>query len=118
MLLGAAMIFIQKLVVDILPKRWSEAIQTESQSWLLRCSICGITRSVWEAGGIRFRAASIGKSTTVWCAQCGQLRMMAVKRLYRLSFEQTEHQVRDSLILRQFCRVYIKRVGTVRASTN
>ena len=38
------------------------------------------------------------------------LRMMAVKRMYRLSFEQTEHQVRDSLVLRQFCRVYLNEV--------
>ncbi|HLE90275.1 MAG TPA: ISNCY family transposase [Anaerolineales bacterium] len=38
------------------------------------------------------------------------LRMLAVKRLYRLSFEQTEHQVRDSLVLRQFCRVYLNEV--------
>ena len=35
------------------------------------------------------------------------VRMLAVKRLYRLSYEQTEHQVRDSLVLRQFCRVYL-----------
>jgi transposase, IS5 family len=35
------------------------------------------------------------------------LRMLAVKRLYRLSYEQTEYQVRDSLVLRQFCRVYL-----------
>lgn len=33
------------------------------------------------------------------------LRMLAVKRLYDLSYEQTEYQVRDSLVLRQFCRV-------------
>ncbi len=35
------------------------------------------------------------------------LRMLAVKRLYGLSYEQTEYQVRDSLVLRQFCRVYL-----------
>jgi len=35
------------------------------------------------------------------------LRMLAVRRLYRLSYEQTEYQVRDSLVLRQFCRVYL-----------
>jgi transposase, IS5 family len=34
------------------------------------------------------------------------LRMLTVKRLYRLSYEQTEYQVRDSLVLRKFCRVY------------
>ena len=35
------------------------------------------------------------------------LRSLIVKRLYRLSYEQTEYQVRDSLVLRQFCRVYL-----------
>src|SRR5215204_4260296 len=34
------------------------------------------------------------------------LRMLVVKRLYRWSYEQTEHFVSDSLVLRQFCRVY------------
>jgi len=38
------------------------------------------------------------------------LRMLAVKRLYRLSYEQTEYQVRDSLVLRHFCRVYLHEV--------
>jgi IS5 family transposase len=38
------------------------------------------------------------------------LRMLAVRRLYRLSYEQTEYQVRDSLVLRQFCRVYLQNV--------
>ena len=36
------------------------------------------------------------------------LRMLVVKRLYRLSYEQTEYQVRDSLVLRQFCRLYLQ----------
>jgi IS5 family transposase len=38
------------------------------------------------------------------------LRMLTVKRLYALSYEQTEYQVRDSLVLRQFCRVYFEDV--------
>lgn len=38
------------------------------------------------------------------------LRALAVKRLYKLSYEQTEYQVRDSLVLRQFCRVYLEDV--------
>jgi len=36
------------------------------------------------------------------------LRMLIIKRLYRLSYEQTEYQVRDSLVLRQFCRLYLQ----------
>jgi IS5 family transposase len=38
------------------------------------------------------------------------LRMLTIKQLYGLSYEKTEYQVRDSLVLRQFCRVYFKDV--------
>ncbi len=38
------------------------------------------------------------------------LRRLTVKRLYGLSYEQTEDQVRDRLMLRQFCRVYFEDV--------
>jgi IS5 family transposase len=38
------------------------------------------------------------------------LRMLVVKHLYDWSYEQVEQWVSDSLVLRQFCRVYTKRV--------
>jgi IS5 family transposase len=38
------------------------------------------------------------------------LRLLAVKRLYRWSYEETEHFVADSLGLRQFCRIYLASV--------
>jgi IS5 family transposase len=38
------------------------------------------------------------------------LRMLVVMRLYGWSYEQTEYFVNDSLVLRQFCRVYLERV--------
>src|SRR5258706_10354308 len=38
------------------------------------------------------------------------LRMLIVKHLYGWSYEQTEQWVSDSLVLRQFCRVYLARV--------
>jgi IS5 family transposase len=38
------------------------------------------------------------------------LRMLAIKHLYDLSYEQTVLQVADSLVLRQFCRVYFEAV--------
>ena len=36
------------------------------------------------------------------------LRMLVVKRLYDWSYEQTEHFVSDSIVLRQFCRLYLE----------
>jgi transposase, IS5 family len=38
------------------------------------------------------------------------LRMLAVKHLYNLSYDKTEKQVKDSLALRWFCRVYFQDV--------
>jgi IS5 family transposase len=38
------------------------------------------------------------------------LRMLVVMRLYGWSFAQTEYFVNDSLVLRQFCRVYLQKV--------
>src|SRR5512144_1003914 len=38
------------------------------------------------------------------------LRMLVVMRLYGWSFEEAEYFVNDSLVLRQFCRVYLERV--------
>jgi IS5 family transposase len=38
------------------------------------------------------------------------LRMLVVKRLYRWSYQETEQFVADSLVLRQFCRIYVQSV--------
>ncbi len=38
------------------------------------------------------------------------LRMLVVKHLYAFSYAQTEQWVSDSLVLRQFCRIYVQRV--------
>jgi transposase, IS5 family len=38
------------------------------------------------------------------------LRRLVVKRLYGWSYAEVEHFVADSLVLRQFCRVYLQSV--------
>jgi transposase, IS5 family len=38
------------------------------------------------------------------------LRLLVVRRLYGWSYEETEHFVGDSLVLRQFCRLYLEPV--------
>ena len=38
------------------------------------------------------------------------LRLLVVKHLYGFSYQETEHYVSDSLVLRQFCRVYLEPV--------
>lgn len=38
------------------------------------------------------------------------VRMLVVKHMYGLSYEKTQQYVKDSLVLRRFCRVYLERV--------
>jgi IS5 family transposase len=45
------------------------------------------------------------------------LRLLVVKHLYGCSYEQTEHFVADSLVLRQFCRVYTAPVPEIPPSS-
>src|SRR3954462_11035715 len=40
----------------------------------------------------------------------GVLRLLVLKRLYGWSYGQVEHFVSDSLVLRQFCRIYLEKV--------
>ena len=59
------MTFIQKLCSALLPRRWFAAIKAESRLWMVRCR-CGFARSLWEAGGIRGKAAG----TVHWLTRC------------------------------------------------
>ena len=69
---------LQKVCVALLPRRWVAALEAESRSWMVSCS-CGCARSIWELGGVRWKAA--GESR--WfksCPQCGQRSWHTVSR--------------------------------------
>ncbi|MGI9540400.1 MAG: hypothetical protein ACR2N6_09650 [Miltoncostaeaceae bacterium] len=71
---------LQRFFLAVLPKRSGEAMRRDSQLWTARCLTCGRTRSVWEAGGIRWGARSVGKRSLVPCDRCGRPRMTAIER--------------------------------------
>jgi predicted RNA-binding Zn-ribbon protein involved in translation (DUF1610 family) len=64
---------IQRLMTRILPRRWAKDMERESRVWHYRCQVCGLERSVWDAGGIRWKATG-NKATAAPCPRCGQLR--------------------------------------------
>jgi hypothetical protein len=72
------MTLVQRLVMAIAPKSWGRAIREESERWLLRCPECRQARSVWEAGGIRFKALSVRRQVWAYCPQCGRSRAMSL----------------------------------------
>lgn len=72
------MSFYHKFFSAILPRRLFEAMEADSRTWMVRCS-CGFSRSVWEMGGIRYKA--IGEPR--WylrCTGCGRRSWHTVSR--------------------------------------
>jgi len=63
---------IQNFIKKFLPASWSESMEKESRQWMMQCSGCGAERSVWDTGGIRWKAA--GEPTRyMLCGKCGTL---------------------------------------------
>lgn len=67
---------LRKLINMISPELASR-MEAESRKWMMQCPKCGHEVSVWDSGGIRYRA-----SGTVWrlgrCSKCSKLRMLRI----------------------------------------
>jgi len=61
---------IQRFFAAILPASWAQSMEAESRMWKVTCS-CGCGRSIWELGGIRWKATG-NPRTYLRCPQCGQ----------------------------------------------
>jgi len=72
------MSFIQKVLKSVLPQRWAESMEANSRAWMVRCS-CGFAQSVWDWGGIRWKAAGQPRRY-MQCPQCGQWSWHTVTR--------------------------------------
>jgi len=49
----------------------TEAMEAESRAWMVRCPHCGFERSVWETGGIRYKASGTSRNY-MRCPSCGK----------------------------------------------
>lgn len=47
------------------------AMEAHSRAWLVQCPNCGHERSIWELGGIRYKAAG-NPRMRLRCPKCGQ----------------------------------------------
>ena len=70
---------LQKFVVAILPKKWAASVEAESRSWIARCSSCGLERSIWNLGGIGWKAAG-NPRRYLFCVKCGQGRWHTISK--------------------------------------
>jgi hypothetical protein len=73
---------LQRLCKFFMPRKWFEAAKAESQNWIIRCP-CGGGISVWDAGGLRWKASTRKRNwprTWMKCATCGERRWHTVVR--------------------------------------
>jgi hypothetical protein len=72
------MSFIQKLFRAFLSEASAKSMEAESREWMCTCP-CGHSRSVWEMGGVRWKAAG-NPRRLLKCPACGQTTWHMVAR--------------------------------------
>lgn len=61
---------VQRLAKKLLSEKTAAAMEAESREWRLICA-CGHDRSIWEIGGIRYKAAGNPRKL-MKCPACGK----------------------------------------------
>lgn len=78
----------RNLILRLLP--WiAEDMERESREWMIQCPKCGREKSVWDAGGIRYRARGNPRKLGR-CSQCGKLRFLRIYRATNAMSERTD----------------------------
>ena len=69
----------QKLFTGLVSPATAAKMQAESETWVYQCPYCGFERSVWDAGGVRYKASGTARVLRR-CPQCGRLAWQRVVR--------------------------------------
>ncbi|MEW5738217.1 MAG: hypothetical protein AB1938_04790 [Myxococcota bacterium] len=67
-------------LVSKLPRKLAEDMERESRAWKFICPTCDLRTSVWEMGGVRYKAASRGKRTFARCPRCNAFKWHRVEK--------------------------------------
>lgn len=77
--MAAPVSWTQRLIGKLVPRSWTTAMEAESRAWMVRCRACGYERSIWDLGGIRWKATG-SKLTWSRCANCGKWGWQTIYR--------------------------------------
>jgi len=61
----------QRILTGLAGAETAAAMEAHSRAWLVQCPNCGHSRSIWELGGIRYKATGSPR-TRLRCPNCGQ----------------------------------------------
>lgn len=76
---------VQLILKAVLPAATVERMKAQTNQWRIRCTNCGHSKGLWEAGGVRYKKAAVGtaSATLIRCNQCGGIRPGVVERVPR-----------------------------------
>jgi hypothetical protein len=60
------------------PKMRAEA-EADSRAWVAKCPRCGTDNSIWDIGGVRYKAVG-NKTSLVCCTGCGKVSFMRFEK--------------------------------------
>ena len=69
--------FVQRLVRS-LPGNWGSDMEAESRKWMALCRECNTAKSIWDHGGIRWKAGG-NPSTRLKCTSCGKITWHSIE---------------------------------------
>lgn len=70
---------VQRLLAAFLSPKAAADMEAESRTWMATCPFCGLERSIWDLGGIRWKAAG-NPRRRIHCPQCGKSGWHSVHR--------------------------------------
>lgn len=68
----------QNFLRRILPQTWFAAIERETKQWEVACP-CGERRSLWEMGGVRYKARGNPKRR-LHCLACNEMTWHRIRK--------------------------------------
>jgi transposase-like protein len=70
---------LRSFVMWFMPAATKAAAEVESRSWIATCPHCGASASIWDLGGIRYKASGT-PSIRFKCPSCGKSGMHRVEK--------------------------------------
>lgn len=65
------MSLLRSTILSIVPESWAARMEAESRQWIMRCTTCDTEVSIWDAGGLRWKASG-NPLRRSFCQSCGR----------------------------------------------
>ena len=62
---------VQKLFTGLVSPATAAQMEADSRTWMVQCPVCGYERSIWDIGGIRYKAVG-NQRNLMRCPNCGK----------------------------------------------